>query len=477
MSNLTMLTDLYELTMMYGYLKHGMERRRAVFDMFYRQPPGGSSYSIMAGVEQLRDYILNLHFDEDDLAYLRSLKLFDEEFLEKLRNFRFTADIYAVPEGSIIFPGEPIVRVEGELFQVQLIETAMLNIVGHQTLIATKANRIVRAAQGGKVMEFGLRRAQGPDAGVYGARAAVVGGCTSTSNVLTGQMFGIPVSGTHAHSWVMSFESELEAFQAYARCFPNACMLLVDTFDTLRSGVPNAITVFRELRKRGHEPVGIRLDSGDLAYLSREARRMLDEAGFPNTVIVASNDLDEYLIRELITQGARIDLWGVGTKLITSADGPALGGVYKMSAIEGNGALAPRMKRSDNPGKITLPGRKEVYRLYDEQGMAIADYITLADEVVDTSRELTIFDPNETWKRMTLKNFTAVPLLAPLFKDGQPVGENPTLAEINAHRTAQEKTFWDQYLRITNPHTFKVDLSDRLWQLRNDLLSRNEHES
>ena len=270
MSNLTMLTDLYELTMMYGYLKHGMERRRAVFDMFYRQPPGGSSYSIMAGVEQLRDYILNLHFDEDDLAYLRSLKLFDEEFLEKLRNFRFTADIYAVPEGSIIFPGEPIVRVEGELFQVQLIETAMLNIVGHQTLIATKANRIVRAAQGGKVMEFGLRRAQGPDAGVYGARAAVVGGCTSTSNVLTGQMFGIPVSGTHAHSWVMSFESELEAFRAYARCFPDACMLLVDTFDTLRSGVPNAITVFESCVSAG-EPVGIRLDSGDLAYLA--ARR------------------------------------------------------------------------------------------------------------------------------------------------------------------------------------------------------------
>ena len=473
MTNLTMLTDLYELTMMYGYLKNGMAQRRAVFDMFYRRQPGGGSYSIMAGVEQLREYILNLRFDEDDIAYLASLKLFDEVFFDRLRSFAFTGDIDAVPEGTIIFPGEPIVRVEGELFQVQLIETALLNLIGHQTLIATKANRIVRAAQGDRVMEFGLRRAQGPDAGIYGARAAVVGGCTSTSNVMTGKWFGIPVSGTHAHSWVMSFDSELEAFRAYARCFPDACMLLVDTFDSLRSGVPNAITVFQELREKGHKPVGIRLDSGDLAYLSREARRMLDEAGFPDTVIVASNDLDEYLIRELKMQGARIDLWGVGTKLITSADGPALGGVYKMSAIEDDGVLEARIKRSDNPAKITLPGRKAVYRLYDENGMAVADLITLADEVIDTAQPLTIFDPNETWKRMTLTNFTAEPLLAPLFRDGKPVGDPPTLQVIGDHRRGQENTFWDQYLRVMNPHAFKVDLSDKLWQLRNDLLSRD----
>lgn len=473
-NNLTMLTDLYELTMMYGYMKNGMDKRRAVFDMFYRQRPGTSAYSVMAGVEQLRDYIEGLKFEEEDIAYLRSLNLFDEVFLDRLRNFHFTGDIDAVPEGTIIFPSEPIITVDGPLFEVQLIETALLNLIGHQTLIATKANRIARAADGDRVMEFGLRRAQGPDAGIYGARAAVVGGCTSTSNVMTGKWFDIPVSGTHAHSWVMSFESEIEAFRAYARCFPDKCMLLVDTYDSLRSGMPNAITVFQELRAKGHEPYGIRLDSGDLAYLSREARRMLDEAGFTRAVICASNDLDEYLIRDLKQQGARIDLWGVGTRLITSADNHALGGVYKMSAIDENGTLAPRMKRSDNPVKRTLPGKKSLYRLYDRDGMAVADYITLHDETFDVSQPLTIFDPNETWKRMTLTEYTMRPLQAPLFRSGKSVGDKPSLAEIGAYRQQEEKTFWDQYLRLMNPHEFKVDLSDKLWNLRNDMLQEGE---
>ena len=473
MQNLTMLTDLYELTMLAGYRRHGMGNRRAVFYMFYR---GASelSYAVMAGNAQFKEYILGLRFSREDISYLRSLGIFEEDFLSSLEHFRFEGDIDIMPEGTIVFPGEPLVRVKAPLSQAQLIETAMLNLIGHQTLIATKGNRVSRAAKGDKVMEFGLRRAQGPDAGVLGARAAIVGGCHATSNVMAGQRFGIPVSGTHAHSWVMSFGSELEAFRAYARDFPNSCLLLVDTYDTLRSGVPNAIQVFREVRERGGKPLGIRLDSGDLAYLSREARKMLDGAGFDDTIIVASNDLDEYLIRDLKQQGARIDLWGVGTRLITSADNHALGGVYKMSAIDENGTLAPRMKRSDNPVKRTLPGKKSLYRLYDRDGMAVADYITLHDETFDVSQPLTILDPNETWKRMTLTEYTMRPLQAPLFRGGKPVGDRPSLAEIGAYRQQEEKTFWDQYLRLMNPHEFKVDLSDKLWQLRADIMHGQE---
>ena len=361
--NLTMMTDLYQLTMLYGYHKQGMSNRRAVFYMFYR-PAEGLNYAVAAGMAQLRDYINDLRFEEEDINYLRSLRLFDEDFLATLRDFRFTGDISAVREGDFIFPGEPIVQVDAPLYQAQLIETALLTIVGHQTLIATKANRVVRAAQGDAVMEFGLRRAQGPDAGVLGARAAVIGGCGSTSNVLAGQLFGMPVSGTHAHSWVMSFDSEIDAFRAYANCFPEKTLLLVDTYDTLRSGVPNAIRVFREQREKGYEPLGIRLDSGDLAYLSRKARQMLDEAGFPNAKICVSNDLDEYLIRDLKLQGARIDLWGVGTRLITSAGRAALGGVYKLCALEKDGQLQPKIKLSDTLEKITLPGKQEIWRLY-----------------------------------------------------------------------------------------------------------------
>jgi len=475
MRNLTLLTDLYQLTMLYGYHKNGMSGRRAEFTMFFRHAPG-LNYAVMAGNEQLRDYLLELRFGPEDLSYLDSLKLFDRDFLDSLRDFRFTGDIDIVREGSIIFPNEPIVRVEAPLAQAQLIETAMLNLIGHQTLIATKANRVARAAKGGRVMEFGLRRAQGPDAGVLGARAAFIGGCGSTSNVKAGQLFGIPVSGTHAHSWVMSFGSELEAFRAYADSFPDNCLLLTDTYDTLASGVPNAITVFRELRARGHEPVGIRLDSGDLAYLSIQARRMLDDAGFEKTLIVASNDLDETIIRDLKLQGARIDVWGVGTKLITSADRSAFGGVYKMCALETDGRMVPKIKLSDNPEKVTLPGRQELYRLYTADGMAAADLIALADEEFDFTRPLTIFDPQDTWKKMTLTDYTARKLLEPFFAGGAPAGPSPALPEIQAWRRQDEGTIWEQHLRLVYPSAFKVDLSDRLWALRHAMLHEGDGE-
>ena len=467
--NLTMMTDLYQLTMLYGYHKQGMSNRRAVFYMFYR-PAEGLNYAVAAGMAQLRDYINDLRFEDEDIDYLRSLRLFDEDFLATLRDFRFTGDISAVREGDFIFPGEPIVRVDAPLYQAQLIETALLTLVGHQTLIATKANRVVRAAQGDAVMEFGLRRAQGPDAGVLGARAAVIGGCGSTSNVLAGQLFGMPVSGTHAHSWVMSFDSEIEAFRAYANCFPEKTLLLVDTYDTLRSGVPNAIKVFREQREKGYEPAGIRLDSGDLAYLSRKARQMLDEAGFPNAKICVSNDLDEYLIRDLKLQGARIDLWGVGTRLITSAGRAALGGVYKLCALEKDGQLQPKIKLSDTLEKITLPGKQEIWRLYGPEGMAVADLIALEGEDIDFTAPLTIFDPQEPWKKMTLEQYSVKKLLQPLFIQGHAQPIPADVKEISAYRASQEKTIWDEYLRPVNPHRYKVDLSDKLWNLRRELM-------
>ncbi len=471
MRNLTLLTDLYQLTMMYGYWKCGMKNDLAVFDMFYRKPCETMNYAIMAGVEQLIEYINNLYFDEDAIAYLRSLNQFDEGFLASLRDFRFTGDIQAVPEGTMVFPGEPLVRVIAPIFEAQLIETALLNIVNHQTLIATKTSRVVQAAEGGGVLEFGLRRAQGPDAGLYGARASVIGGAAATSNVLAGQMFGIPIRGTHAHSWVMSFPTELEAFRAYANCFPDACLLLVDTYDTLKSGVPNAIKVFKELRAAGHEPSGIRLDSGDLAYLSREARKMLDDAGFPNAKISASGDLDETLIRDLKLQGARIDIWGVGTKLITSMDCPALGGVYKLSARMEDGTFVPKIKISENPAKVTNPGVKKLLRLYDNKtGKAIADLIALDSERFDESKPLTIFDPVDTWKMMTLTDFRIRELQIPLFKAGKQVYQSPTLQEIQAYHFKEMDTFWDQYKRNLNPHLYKVDLSDGLWMLKQSML-------
>ena len=471
MRNLTMMTDLYQLTMMYGYFKTGMRDNLATFDMFYRSKDATTHYAIMAGLEQLIEYLENLRFDEESLSYLRGLGIFDEDFLDELRSFEFHGDVYAVPEGTIVFPGEPLIRVTAPIFEAQLVETALLNIINHQTLIATKASRVVQAAEGGTVMEFGLRRAQGPDAGIYGARAAIIGGCKSTSNVLTGQMYNIPIAGTHAHSWVMSFPDEITAFRKYAEMFPTSCLLLVDTYDTLKSGVPNAIQVFDELRAQGHEPVGIRLDSGDLAYLSREARKMLDAAGYPNTIICASGDLDENLIRDLKLQGACIDTWGVGTKLITSEDCPSLGGVYKMSAETVDGRVIPKIKISENPVKITNPGVKKLWRIYDNQtGKATADLIALDYETYDTSKPLTIYDPVNTWKSMTLTDYTMKELQVKVFENGKRVYESPSLQEIQQHCQDDLDTFWDQYKRLLNPHRYKVDLSDSLWMLKNSML-------
>ena len=466
-----MMTDLYELTMMYGYFQNGMTDRTAVFDLFFRKTSENSSYAVMAGLEQLIDYVQNLHFDANDIAYLRSLGLFSEPFLDYLARFRFTGDLYAIEEGTVVFPYEPLVRVTAPIMEAQLLETAMLNIINHQTLIASKAARVCMAAEGDLVMEFGLRRAQGPDAGIYGARAAIIGGCGATSNVLTGQMYGVPVAGTHAHSWVMSFPDELTAFRTYAKTFPDACLLLVDTYDTLRSGIPNAIRVFDELRAAGHEPMGIRLDSGDLAYLTRQARKMLDEAGYPNARICASGDLDEVLIRDLKTQGACINTWGVGTKMITSEDCPALGGVYKLSAEIVDGQTIPKIKISENPAKVTNPGVKKIYRIYNPDGMAMADLILLEHETVDPSKPLTLFHPVDTWKRQTYENYRLRELLTPIFQAGQLVYASPKLLDIQARCKQELASLWEQYTRQRNPHVYKVDLSYELFHLRHRLLN------
>ena len=466
-----MMTDLYQLTMMSGYLHHGMENHRACFDLFYRRRGDLLTYAVAAGLEQAIEYVQNLRFNEDDIAYLRSLNIFDESFLSYLRSFRFTGDILAVPEGTVVFPDEPILRVTAPVMEAQLLETALLNIINHQTLIATKASRVVQAARGDRVLEFGLRRAQGPDAGIYGARAAIIGGCQSTSNVLTGQLFGVPISGTHAHSWVMSFPDELSAFRAYAEVFPSNCLLLVDTYDTLKSGVPNAIQVFKELREKGYEPTGIRLDSGDLAFLSCEARKMLDHAGFPDAKIVASGDLDEEVIWDLKAQGACIDVWGVGTKMITSMNNPALGGVYKLAAEEINGEFLPRIKISENPAKVTNPGIKQVYRFYNkETGKALADLIALEDEDYLSGDPVELFDPQNTWKRMTLIDYKVRKLLVPVFKDGEVVYTSPALSDIASYAATELDSLWDEYKRLSKPHRYKVDLSQKLFDLKHMLL-------
>lgn len=471
MRNLTLLTDFYEITMAYGFYKNGKHEEEAVFDIFFRQN-NLITYSLAAGLEQAMDYLLNWHLTEEDVAYLRSLNQFSEDFLEYLANMRFTGDVYAVKEGEPVFPGEPILTIKAPLIQAQFAETALLNIINHQTLIATKSSKICHAAGKGAVMEFGLRRAQGPDAGVYGARAAIIGGCTSTSNVLAAQLYDIPVAGTMAHSWVMDFDSEYDAFLAYAHAYPENCLLLVDTYDTLRSGVPNAIRVFRELEKEGYRPRGIRLDSGDFAYLSKKARKMLDEAGFPDAIICASGDLDEYSISSLMQQGAKIDLWGVGTKLITSADMPALGGVYKLAAlIREDGTVVPKIKLSDNAAKITNPSFKNLYRLYDrESGMAVADLITMREEKIDESRPLTIFHPLETWKRFKVKNFRAEPLLHTIVENGKLVYRFPKLAEIREFSQKELAKFWEEYLRLDMPELYKVDLSEQLHSLKSNML-------
>jgi len=471
MRNLTLLTDLYQLTMGYGYFQAGKHEQEAVFDIFFR-PNRMITYSVAAGMEQAADYLETLRFEEEDIAYLRSLNLFSEEYLAYLKELRFTGDVYSVREGELVFPYEPIVTVKAPMIQAQLVETALLTFINHQTLIASKAAKICAEA-GGAVMEFGLRRAQGADAGIYGARAAIIGGCVSTSNVYAGKLFSVPVSGTMAHSWVMNFESEEEAFRAYAKSFPDNCLLLVDTYDTLKSGVPNAIKVFGELRTLGYSPKGIRLDSGDLAYLSKTARKMLDAAGFCDALICASGDLDENSICSLLSQGAKIDLWGVGTKLITSADLPALGGVYKLAAIIEDGREIPKIKLSDTTEKITNPACKELYRIYDKNtGKAIADYITLAGEFVDESKPLTLFHPVDTWKKMTIDHFTARSLRERIFECGRRTLEKRTLSELSRYRAEETARFWDEYMRQDVPHIYKVDLSDKLYALKRGLIDR-----
>lgn len=468
MRNLTLLTDLYQLTMGYGFYKHNKHEEEVVFDLFFRKNKL-ITYSIAAGLEQAMEYLLNWRFSDDDIAYLRSLNLFDEGFLEYLKNMKFTGDVYAVREGEPVFPGEPILTVKAPLIQAQFAETALLNIINHQTLIATKSSKICRATGGrGVVMEFGLRRAQGPDAGISGARAAIIGGCSSTSNVIAGEMFDVPVAGTMAHSWVMDYPTEYEAFRAYADSYPQNCLLLVDTYDTLRSGVPNAIKVFKELKAAGYTPKGIRLDSGDLAYLSKKARQMLDEAGFPEALICVSGDLDERSINSLIQQGAKIDSWGVGTRLITSEDLPALGGVYKLSAVIGkDGTVTPKIKLSDNTAKITNPAFKNLYRLYDkENGMAIADLITMREETLDESKPLTLFHPVETWKDHEVENFRAEPLLHDIVKGGKLVYKFPKLMDVQAFSKNELSKFWEEYLRLDMPQVYKVDLSKKLHDLK-----------
>lgn len=466
-NNLTLLTDLYQLTMMNGYRISKLDKMRAVFDVFYRGS-GGYGYAIVAGLEQAIDYVLNLHFDESDIEYLRSLKIFDEDFLSALKDFKFTGDIKAVPEGTMVFPYEPIVTVSAPLWEAQLIETALLTFINHQTLIATKAARLKECTKN-KISEFGLRRAQGPDAGIYGARAACIGGCRTTSNVVAGKLFGIPVTGTHSHSWVMSFDSELEAFEKYAEIYPDNCLLLVDTYDTLKSGVPNAIKVFDKLKAEGHQPIGIRLDSGDLAYLSRQARKMLDKAGHSDCLIFATNDLDEDILLSLNSQDAKIDVYGIGTKLITSYNNASLGGVYKLCALEEDGVLVPKIKISNSQEKTTNPGVKKIVRIYKD-GMAQADLICLEDETFDTSKPLTIFHPTQTWKKTTFEDYEVKELMVPIFKDGKLVYDMPTLAEINAHEDESVGEFFPEYRRVVNTQEYKVDLSQKLWDLKQALL-------
>lgn len=480
--NLTLLTDLYELTMMQGYFKNSAQNETVIFDMFYRTNPLNSGYAIAAGLEQLIDYVKNLHFDWEDIQYLQSLKIFDDDFLEYLKGFRFSGSVYAIPEGTVIFPREPIVKIIAPIMEAQLMETAILNIINHQSLIATKTSRVCFAAKGDGIMEFGLRRAQGPDAGIYGARAAMIGGCIGTSNVLTGQMFDVPVKGTHAHSWIMSFPDEYTAFKKYAALYPNACILLVDTYDTLKSGMPNAIRVFQEMKEAGISSsyYGIRLDSGDLAYLSKQVRKMLDAAGFPDAVISASNDLDEYLIDSLKAQGAMITSWGVGTNLITSKDWPAFGGVYKLAALKNtDGNFIPKIKLSENTEKVTNPGNKKIYRVYEkETGKIKADLICLEDEIFYESEPLLLFDPAEPWKKTKLSpgTFTLRTLMLPIFENGNCVYTSPSVMDIRAYCMEELATLWDETRRFVNPHKVYVDLSAKLYDIKINLLDQMSQE-
>ena len=474
--NLTMLCDFYELTMGAGYFANGYTDRITYFDLFFRRCPDRGGFAIAAGLEQIVQYIQELHFDPEDIAYLRERKCFNEDFLNYLANFKFTGDIWAVPEGTPIFPREPIITVRAPAIQAQLVETYLLLCVNHQSLIATKANRVVRAAEGRTVLEFGSRRAQGADAAILGARAAYIGGCHGTACTISDQLYGVHAGGTMAHAWVQMFDSEYEAFKAYVRMFPNNATLLVDTYNTLKSGVPNAIRAFNEvLKPMGITKCGIRLDSGDLAYLTREARKMLDEAGWTDCKISVSNSLDEYIIRDLLRQGAQIDMFGVGERLITAKSEPVFGGVYKLAAIEEpDGTVVPKIKISENVEKITNPHHKKLYRFYaKDTGKAIADYLTVYDEVVDDSKDMTIFDPDATWKTKKVYNFTARELQVPVFKGGELVYKLPSLEEIRSYCLAQVDTLWDEVKRFDNPQTYYVDLSQKLWDIKYDLLKSN----
>lgn len=471
--NLSMLCDFYELTMSNGYFKNGFYKKTAYFDVFFRLVPDGGGFAIAAGLEQVIDYIKELHFSEDDIDYLRSKNLFDEDFLSYLKGFRFTGDIYAVPEGTPVFPNEPIITVKAPAIEAQLIETYLLLAINHQSLIATKANRIVRASQGKTVLEFGSRRAQGADGAVIGARAAYIGGCKGTACTLTDELYGVPATGTMAHSWVQMFDTEYDAFKTYCELYPHNSTLLVDTYNTLKSGVPNAIRAFKEvLLPKGITDFGIRLDSGDISYLSKKARKMLDDAGLTNCRIVASNSLDEHLISDLIMQGAKINSFGVGERLITAKSAPVFGGVYKLVAVENEkGEIIPKIKVSENTAKITNPHFKKVYRYYDkESGKALADELCLYNETVSSEQPHTIFDPNATWKTKTLTNFTVRELLVPVFKNGECVYNKPKLADIQAYCMKQIDLLWDEVKRFENPHTYYVDLSKKLWDIKQHLL-------
>lgn len=473
--NLTMIMDLYELTMANGVFGSDMKDTITYFDMFFRRVPDKGGYAIMAGLEQLIEYMNNLKFTEEDIEYLTSLNLFRPEFIDYLRDFKFTCDVWAVPEGTVIFPHEPIVTVRGPIMQALMVETMLLVTINHQSLIATKANRIVRAANGKPVMEFGARRAHGHGASYYGARAAIIGGCTGTSCLLTAKDFGVKASGTMAHSWVQLFPDEYTAFKTYAEEYPDSCMLLVDTYNVLKSGIPNAIKVFDEvLKPLGKRPVGIRIDSGDITYITKKARKMLDDAGYPDCQICVSNSLDEHLIRDMNFQGAKVDSYGVGERLITASSEAVFGGVYKLSAVDKNGEIIPKIKISENDAKITIPGVKIPWRLYDrETGKAIADVITMGHEKIDSSEPYEIFSPNHTWKRKIVTNFVAKKLQEKIFEKGKQVYECPSVKKISEYRKEQVDSMWDEVTRFENPHTYYVDLSEELYQLRLDLLNKH----
>ncbi|MBQ8533047.1 MAG: nicotinate phosphoribosyltransferase [Clostridia bacterium] len=475
--NLTMIMDLYELTMANGIFDSDMRDTVTYFDMFFRRVPDKGGYAIMAGLEQLIEYMNNLKFTDEDIEYLRSLNLFRDDFIDYLRDFKFTCDVWAVPEGTVIFPQEPIVTVRGPAMQALMVETMLLVTINHQSLIATKANRIVRAAQGRAVMEFGARRAHGYGAAYYGARAAIIGGCTGTSCLLTAKDFGVRASGTMAHSWVQLFKDEYTAFKTYAEKYPDSCMLLVDTYNVLKSGIPNAIKVFDEvLKPLGKRPIGIRIDSGDITYITKKARKMLDEAGYSDCKICVSNSLDEYLIRDMIFQGACVDSYGVGERLITASSEAVFGGVYKLAAVEKDGAVIPKIKISENTAKVTLPGVKIPWRLYDRKsGKAIADVITMGHEKIDDSEPYEIFDPVHTWKRKVVTDYVAKKLQVRIFEKGKQVYENPTVKEIAENCKNQVESMWDEVTRFENPHTYYVDLSEELWDLRYSLLDKLAH--